>query len=113
MYPLKHTPLHRLFPRLCCCIKLCQQNSNFMRSISFRKVDASEAQDELDFDDDNQRLDDIATKYGAGSYQGTNFIDDCMEKYEKQDDALSKAKDENHDPMEAYGYGVVAYFTLL
>jgi len=36
-----------------------------------------------------------------------------MEKYEKQDDALSKAKDENHDPMEAYGYGVVAYFTLL
>lgn len=84
MYPLKHTPLRRLFPKLCCCISFCLRNSKAEGSLSFKKLnttDVADKEDELDFDDDNKRLDNIATKYNAGTYRGTDFIEDCMQKY--------------------------------
>ena len=69
----------------------------------------SDIYDAKQYLDDDERLDDIIQKSGYKIYEGNDF----MNEHEKIIDSNNDEVKKQEDPIEAYGYGVVAYFSLL
>lgn len=121
MYPLKHTPLIRLFPYLCCFLKCCKLKPNLRRADErdtfFGQHSESLAQGSEvladSFKDDDYRLDKVIKESKGKAYEGTDFVQDSMAKFNHENEAKAKSSEKTHDPMALYGFGVTAYFKLL
>lgn len=90
MYPLKQTPLTRLLPWVCCCMKVRKKPAQYnqlgdMKRASVADDEGDEGVTAEDFEDDNQRLDKFIHESKGKPYKGTDFIEDSVEKFQAKE----------------------------
>ena len=114
MHPLSKKGLGEILPYLCCCMK--KSKSNMMRTESNSQMDQL-FEDEMK--ETSERLDKIIADQGAEPYEGSDFIppeEDGNPTHKSNNSKGKKKKDddsEDGDPFNDFGFGIVAYFTLL
>ena len=125
LHPLSETPLVQLFPRALCCLRRCSRKAAEAANPEHRALSAAEAADVHHLKTVDRRLSKIIKKSGFPKYEGTDALEDDERIDEEKLRGGRRSVKSGHggdgrpgaeaepDPFSGYGFGVIAYFSLL
>ena len=103
LHPLQDAPIEQVLPYVAYCVRCCLKRERYKQGKRKKRGD------DQDIREVDERLEQIVKNVGGAPYEGMNIVEDERKAEHEAEQKMSSSV----DLFDGYGFGIVAYFSLL